>query len=131
MRSVFEDRIISRRAEIVLPTRICDLTPLDYYLWGAVKDKRYVDKPETTLKDNIREAMVKYSRSCRLMHGQPRQPFEWNYFIDLSNNKRYFRKYSVHFFFKAFSKKVIWQPCCWLCWVGLWHRLTVSKLFED
>ena len=31
---------------------------LDYYLWGAVKDKCYSDKPETidTLKDNIREA---------------------------------------------------------------------------
>ena len=33
---------------------------LDYYLWGAVKDKCYPDKPETidTLKDNIREAIV-------------------------------------------------------------------------
>ena len=35
------------------------MTPLDYYLWGAVKDKCYVDKPETTdaLKDNIRETI--------------------------------------------------------------------------
>ena len=34
------------------------LTPLDYYLWGAVKDKCYADKPETVdaLKDNKREA---------------------------------------------------------------------------
>ena len=32
---------------------------LDYYLWGAVKDKCYADKPETidALKDNIREAI--------------------------------------------------------------------------
>ena len=32
----------------------CDLTPLDYYLWDAVKDK-----PETVdaLKDNIHEAI--------------------------------------------------------------------------
>ena len=37
------------------PPRSCDLTPLDYYLWGAVKDKCYADKPETfdTLKVNI------------------------------------------------------------------------------
>ena len=37
----------------------CDLTPFDYYLWGAVKDKCYADKPETidALKDNIREAI--------------------------------------------------------------------------
>ena len=32
---------------------------LDYYLWGAVKDKCYADQPETidALKDNIREAI--------------------------------------------------------------------------
>ena len=36
-----------------------DLTPLDYYLWDAVKDKCYADKPGTIdgLKDNIREAI--------------------------------------------------------------------------
>ena len=30
-----------------------------FYLWGAVKDKCYTDKPEKidTLKDNIREAI--------------------------------------------------------------------------
>ena len=35
------------------------MTPLDYYLWGAVKDKCSADKPETidALKDNIREAI--------------------------------------------------------------------------
>ena len=56
---VFEDRIISRRADVVWPPRSCDLTPLDNYLWAAVKDKCYADKPETTdvLKENIREAI--------------------------------------------------------------------------
>ena len=35
------------------------MIPLDYYLWGAVKDKYYTDKPETiaSLKDNIPEAI--------------------------------------------------------------------------
>ena len=35
------------------------LTPLDYYLWNAVKDKCYADKPEAinTLRNNIREAI--------------------------------------------------------------------------
>ena len=34
------------------------MTPLDYYLWGAVKDKFYADNAETidALKDNNREA---------------------------------------------------------------------------
>ena len=56
---VSEDCIISRRANIVLAPRSCDLTPLDYYLWGAVKDKCYADKLKAidALKDNIREAI--------------------------------------------------------------------------
>ena len=59
LRPVFEDRIISHRADVVWLPRSCDLTPLDYYLWGAVKDKSYAGKPETieALKDNIREAI--------------------------------------------------------------------------
>ena len=59
LRPIFEDRIISRRADVVWPSRSCDLTPLDYYLWDAVKDKCYGDKPETidALKNNIREAI--------------------------------------------------------------------------
>ena len=59
LRPVFENRIISRRADFVWPPRSCDLTPLDYYLWGAGKDKFYADKPETIddLKYNIREAV--------------------------------------------------------------------------
>ena len=32
LRSVFEDRIISHRADVVWPPRSCDLIPLDYYL---------------------------------------------------------------------------------------------------
>ena len=52
LRPVFEDRILSRRANVVCPPRSCDLIPLDYYLWGA-------DKPDTidALKDNIREVI--------------------------------------------------------------------------
>ena len=57
LRPVFEDRISSRRADVVWPPRSCDLTPLDYYLWGTVKDKCYADKPLDALKNNIREAI--------------------------------------------------------------------------
>ena len=57
LRPVFENHIINRRADVIWPPRSCDLTSLDYYLWGGVKDKCYSDKPETIniLKDNIRE----------------------------------------------------------------------------
>ena len=66
LRPVFEDRIISRKANVVWPPRSCDLTLLDYYLWGVVKDKRSVDKPETidALEDNIREAISEISIIC-------------------------------------------------------------------
>ena len=59
LRPVFEDRIINHRADVVWPSRGCDLTPLNYYLWGAVKYKCYADKPEKiyALKDNICEAI--------------------------------------------------------------------------
>ena len=41
LRLVFENRIISRRADLVCPPRSCDLTSVNYYLCGAVKDKCY------------------------------------------------------------------------------------------
>ena len=61
LRVVIEDCIISRRADVVWQPRSRDMTPLVYYLWGAVKDKCYGDKPGTfdTLKENIREAIGK------------------------------------------------------------------------
>ena len=46
LRPVFKVRLSSRRADVVWPPRSCNLTPLDYYLWGALKDKCYADKPE-------------------------------------------------------------------------------------
>ena len=49
LRPIFEDGIIGRRADVVWPPRSCDLTPLCYYLWAAVKDKCQAD--------NIREAI--------------------------------------------------------------------------
>ena len=59
LRPVFEDCIISRRADVLWPPRNCDFAPLDQYLWRAVKDKCYADKPETidALKDNMRKAI--------------------------------------------------------------------------
>ena len=59
LRPVFEDRIISRRADVVWPPWSCDLTPLDYYLWGAFKDKCNANKLEAidVLKEKIREAI--------------------------------------------------------------------------
>ena len=55
LRSKFDDRIISRNGEVSWPPRSCDLTPLDYFLWGYLKSKVYINNPQTLehLKDNI------------------------------------------------------------------------------
>lgn len=49
------DRVISRNGPVNWPARSCDLTPLDYFLWGYLKSKVYANKPATIqdLKNNI------------------------------------------------------------------------------
>lgn len=49
------DRVISRNGPVNWPARSCDLTPLDYFLWGYLKSKVYANKPATiqALKNNI------------------------------------------------------------------------------
>ena len=41
----FGERVISRNGPVGWPPRSCDLTPLDYLLWGYVKSMVYVNKP--------------------------------------------------------------------------------------
>ncbi|GFW72054.1 transposable element Tc3 transposase [Trichonephila clavipes] len=54
------DRLISRFGPVNWPPRSCDLTPLDYFLWGYVKSLVYADKPRTLdhLEDNIRRVIA-------------------------------------------------------------------------
>ncbi|GFX85656.1 transposable element Tc3 transposase [Trichonephila clavipes] len=56
LKDTFGDSLISRFGSVNCPPRSCDLTPLDYFLWGYVKSLVYVDKPQTRehLEDNIR-----------------------------------------------------------------------------
>lgn len=68
LKSKFCDRVISRNADITWPPRSCDLTPLDFFLWGFLKSKVYTKKPETIndLKDNIRKAVHEITpETCR------------------------------------------------------------------
>ncbi|GFX37933.1 uncharacterized protein TNCV_3835341 [Trichonephila clavipes] len=55
LKDTFGDRLISR-----LDPRSCDLTPLDYFLWGYVKSLVYADKLQTLdhLEDNIRRVIA-------------------------------------------------------------------------
>ena len=76
MRPVFEDHVISHRADVYLGAAI--------WYW-AIKDKWYGDNLKTVevLKDNIREAIGEIQLHTIdnvlknwLLYGQPRQLFE-------------------------------------------------------
>ncbi|GFU84734.1 uncharacterized protein TNCV_2126751 [Trichonephila clavipes] len=60
LKDTFGDRLISRFGPVNWPPRSCDLTPLDYFLWGYVKSLVYADKPQTRdhLEDNIRRVIA-------------------------------------------------------------------------
>lgn len=60
LKDKFGDWIISRRGFVNWPPRSCDLTPLDYFLWGYVKEQVYADNPQTLdhLEANIRQAIA-------------------------------------------------------------------------
>lgn len=55
LREKFDGRVISRNGYVNWPPRSCDITPLDFFLWGYVKSLVYANKPSTLndLKNNI------------------------------------------------------------------------------
>ncbi|GFX57475.1 DUF4817 domain-containing protein [Trichonephila clavipes] len=60
LKDTFGDRLISRFGPVNRPPRSCDLTPLDYFLWGYVKSLVYADKPQTLdhSENNIRRVIA-------------------------------------------------------------------------
>ncbi|GFS50156.1 uncharacterized protein TNCV_2831 [Trichonephila clavipes] len=60
LKDTFGDRLISRFGPVNWPPKSCDLTPLDYFLWGYVKSLVYADKPQTLdhLEENIRRVIA-------------------------------------------------------------------------
>ncbi|GFS90895.1 uncharacterized protein TNCV_3027491 [Trichonephila clavipes] len=60
LKDTFGDRLISRFGPVNWPPRSCDLTPVEYFLWGYVKSLVYADMPQTLnhLEDNIRRVIA-------------------------------------------------------------------------
>ncbi|GFT23669.1 putative transposable element [Trichonephila clavipes] len=60
LKDMFGDRLILRFGPVNWPPRSCDLTPLDYFLWGYVKSLIYADTSQTLdhLEGNIRRAIA-------------------------------------------------------------------------
>ncbi|GFU04894.1 uncharacterized protein TNCV_1290131 [Trichonephila clavipes] len=60
LKDTFGDRLVSRFGPVNWRPRSCDLTPLDYFLWGYVKSLVYADKSQMLdhSKDNIRRVFA-------------------------------------------------------------------------
>ena len=60
LKGKFGERVISRNVPVEWSSRSCDLTPLDFFLWGHMKSLIYVNKPATLgdLKDNIQREIA-------------------------------------------------------------------------
>ncbi|GFX04933.1 uncharacterized protein TNCV_2249161 [Trichonephila clavipes] len=60
LKDTFGDRLISCFGPVNWTPRSCDLTPLDYFLWGYVKSLVYADKAQTLehLENNIRRVIA-------------------------------------------------------------------------
>lgn len=69
LKEKFGDWTISRRGFINWPPRSCDLTPLDFFLWGYVKSKVYTNKPDTL------QALERYIR--RVIAEIPLDMLDW------------------------------------------------------
>ena len=62
----FAEGVISRNGPVDWPPRSCDLTPLDYFLWGYVKSMVYGNKPVTVyeLRTNIEHEIAVSADLC-------------------------------------------------------------------
>jgi len=60
LQTIFNGRVISRHGDVPWPLRSPDITPCDFFLWGYVKSKVYVDKPRNIqeLKESIRREII-------------------------------------------------------------------------
>ncbi|GFT87481.1 uncharacterized protein TNCV_2395851 [Trichonephila clavipes] len=71
LKDTLGDRLISRFGPVNWPPRSCDLTPLDYFLWGYVKKSLvYADKPQTLdhLKTTFAVLLPIYGHKCWKSH---------------------------------------------------------------
>ncbi|KAL0868271.1 hypothetical protein ABMA27_007802 [Loxostege sticticalis] len=64
VRDAFPGRVISRFGDLPWPARSPDLTSPDFFLWGFLKSRVYVNKPQTlaALKENIRQEITNISQ---------------------------------------------------------------------
>ena len=83
---------MSKSGDLNWPPRSPDLTPPDFFLWGYLKSKVYVNKPRTVaeLKDNIREEIAAIPAEMSNMDNMDNPVFltEYEYFQEISDFKQ-------------------------------------------
>ena len=60
LKESFGERLISRYGPVNWPPRSCDISPLDFFLWGYIKSRVYKNNPTTLeeLEENIRTVIA-------------------------------------------------------------------------
>ena len=61
LKNMFPSRLISIRGDIAWPARSPDLAPCDFFLWGYIKEKVYINRPKTI--DELKEKIVEEIRN--------------------------------------------------------------------
>jgi len=71
LRQIFGERLISKNSGFNWPAR-SDLTSPNYFLWGYLKERVYVNKPRTfqQLKENIRVEIRTLGPDTLTCHGK-------------------------------------------------------------
>ena len=56
----FESMVIYRKGDVNWLPRLCDMTPVEFFLWGFLKSQVYANKPQSTvaLKVNVTKAIA-------------------------------------------------------------------------
>ena len=89
LNQVFPGRWIGRRGAMEWPARSPDLTPLDFFLWGHLKNRVYKNRP-----DNLEDLKGRIRHECRLITPQTIQ----NVLNEFSNRLGYCQMVQGHQF---------------------------------
>ncbi|CAI6371226.1 unnamed protein product [Macrosiphum euphorbiae] len=73
LRERFEGMVISRNGDINWPPRSCDLTPLDFFLWGYLKSHVHANKPTINLCPQSQHNQHHQANSTRFMQQSDRK----------------------------------------------------------
>ncbi|GFV85599.1 putative DD41D transposase [Trichonephila clavipes] len=125
LNDTFGDRLISRFGPVNWPPRSCDLTPLNYFLWGYVKSLIYADNPQTLdyLEDNIRRVIAD-------IRPQMLEKVIENWTSRLDYIRASHGSHMPEIIFKIFlsSRRPVWYP---LCRANKKNHLTEFSCFQD